>query len=209
MKVTICLLSLVLLTAMPVVAEVLQPVDALKAPIKQVVEILDDPQYDDPARRNDQRERIRMATNPMFDFDLIAKRATGRYHWENSFTPQQRQEFTDLFAQFLGNMYLSRISGDYKGLTVEYLDQDVDKARKRAKVRTRIPSSDGDIKVDYSMRLLGEQWKIYDVYVEGVSLVQNYQTQFRDLFEKETAKQVIDRLRQKIKEQGQEKNNSG
>lgn len=200
---------MILLTALPAGAEVGQPVDALKAPIQQVVEILDDPQYDDPARRNEQREQIRTATKSMFDFDLIAKRATGRYHWENSFTPQQRQEFTDLFARFLGNNYLLRISGDLKGLKVEYLDQDIDAPRKRAKVKTKIPASSGDMSVDYSMRLTDGQWKIYDVYVEGISLVQNYQTQFRDLFEKESAKQVIDRLRQKIKDQEQQVKSSG
>jgi phospholipid transport system substrate-binding protein len=194
---------------MPAVAEVGQPVDALKAPIQQVVEILDDPQYNDPALRSDQREKIRSTTQDMFDFELIAKRATGRYHWENSFTPQQRQEFTDLFARFLGNNYLSRISGDVKGLKVEYLNQDVDAARKRAKVKTKIPASSGDMTVDYSMRLKDGQWKIYDVYVEGISLVQNYQTQFRDLFEKESAAQVIDRLRQKIKDQEQQIKSSG
>ena len=208
MKGTICL-SIILMTALSAVAEIGQPVDTLKVRIQQVIEILDDPQYDDPARRDDQREKIRSVTKPMFDFDLIAKRATGRYHWENSFTPLQRQEFTDLFARFLGNTYLTRISGDEKGMTVEYLDQDIDQARKRAKVKTRVPSSDGNIDVDYSMRITDGQWKIYDVYVVGVSLVQNYQTQFRDLFEKESAKQVIDRLKQKIEEQEQQKKISG
>ena len=203
------LLASIILIALPAVAEIGQPVEALKAPIQQVVEILDDPQYNDPALRSDQREKIRSATKDMFDFDLIAKRATGRYHWENSFTPQQRQEFTDLFARFLGNTYLSRIKGDVKGLKVEYLDQYIDEARKQAKVKTKIPTTNGDLTVDYSMRLTDGQWKIYDVYVEGVSLVQNYQTQFRDLFEKESAKQVIERLRQKIKDQEQQTNTSG
>lgn len=202
-------LLIMLLAALPAAAEIGQPVDALKDPINEVVEILDDPQYDDPGRRDDQRERIRSATKVMFDFDRIAKRATGRYHWENSFTPQQRQEFTDLFAQFLGNMYLARISGDLKEIKVEYLNQDIDQKRKRAKVKTLTISSDGNINVEYSMRLKKGHWKIYDVYVEGVSLVQNYQSQFRDLFEKESASQIIDRLKRKIKEQEQQKESSG
>jgi phospholipid transport system substrate-binding protein len=199
-------LSVLLAATVLPAAEVGQPVDALKTPIQKVVDILDDEQYSDPARRGDQREKIRLVTKDMFDFDLIAKRATGRFHWENSFTPEQRREFTDLFAQFLGNTYLSRISSDTRGIKVEYLDQDVDDAHKRAKVKTRIPTSHGVISVDYSMRITNGQWRIFDVYVEGVSLVQNYQTQFRDLFEKETAKQVIDRLKQKIKDQEQQLN---
>jgi phospholipid transport system substrate-binding protein len=102
-------------------------------------------------------------------------------------------------------MYLARMSGDYKGIKVKYIDQEINQKRKRAKVRTITTSSDGDITVDYSMRIKDGRWKIYDVYVEGVSLVQNYQTQFRDLFEKESASQIIDRLKAKIKEQKQEK----
>ena len=102
---------------------------------------------------------------------MIAKRATGRYHWEKSFTPQQRQEFTDLFAEFLGNNYLTRINGTVKGLKVEYVDEMLDESGKRAKVRTKLPASNSDVAVDYSMRLRDGKWKIYDVYVEGVSLV--------------------------------------
>jgi len=199
-KRTLCLAILFLVAIVPAVkAE--KPVDALKGPIEKVIQILQDPQYDDPTRRADLREEIRALTNPMFDFELIAKRTTGRYHWENSFTPQQRQEFTDLFAEFLGNNYLTRINGTIKGLQIDYLDETIDDSGKRAKVRTKVPQSKGDMAVEYSMGLRDGKWKIYDVYVEGVSLVQNYQNQFRDLFEKESAAQVIDRLKQKIEEQ--------
>jgi phospholipid transport system substrate-binding protein len=186
-----------------------QPVEALKGPIDKVLQILEDPQYADPVRRGDLREKIRSVTNPMFDFELIAKRATGRYHWENSFTTQQRQEFTDLFAEFLGNNYLTQINGTVKGLKIEYLDEMLDGSGKRARVRTKVPGSNSDVAVEYSMGLRDGKWKIYDVYVEGVSLVQNYQSQFRSLFEKESAAQVIDRLKQKIKDQEEQEKNKG
>ena len=208
MKRILCFAVLLLVAIVPAVkAE--QPVDALKGPIDKVLQILEDPQYEDPARRSEQREKIRSATSAMFDFELIAKRATGRYHWENSFTAQQRQEFTDLFAEFLSNNYLTRINGNVKGLKVEFLDEVIDDSGKRAKVRSKIPESKGDVAVEYSMRLKDGKWKIYDVYVEGVSLVQNYQTQFRDLFEKESAAQVIDRLKRKIEEQKHQNETSG
>jgi phospholipid transport system substrate-binding protein len=204
----LCFAVLLLVAIVPAVkAE--QPVDALKGPIDKVLQILEDPQYEDPARRAEQREKIRSATSAMFDFELIAKRATGRYHWENSFTAQQRQEFTDLFAEFLSNNYLTRINGNVKGLKVEFLDEVIDDSGKRAKVRSKIPESKGDVAVEYSMGLKDGKWKIYDVYVEGVSLVQNYQTQFRDLFEKESAAQVIDRLKRKIEEQKNQNETSG
>ena len=205
----ILLLSILLLVSIVPTLRAEQPVDALKGPIDKVVQILGDPQYEDPARKADQREKIRSVTNPMFDFELIAKRATGRYHWENSFTALQRQEFTDLFAEFLGNNYLTQINGTVKGLKVEYLDEVIDDSGKRAKVRTKVPGSKSDVAVEYSMGLRDGKWKIYDVYVEGVSLVQNYQTQFRSLFEKESAAQVIDRLKRKIEEQKIQNETSG
>ena len=65
----------------------------------------------------------------------------------------------------------------------------LDDSGKRAKVRTKVPGDNGDVAVEYSMGLRDGKWKIYDVYVEGVSLVQNYQSQFRSLFEKESATQ--------------------
>ncbi len=204
------LLFLILLSVAIVPAvKAQQPVDALKGPIDKVMQILEDPQYGDPARRGDLREKIRSVTNGMFDFELIAKRATGRYHWENSFTAQQRQEFTDLFAEFLGNNYLIQINGTVKGLKVEYIDEMLDDSGKRAKVKTKIPGSSGDVAVEYSMGFKDGKWKIYDVYVEGVSLVQNYQSQFRSLFEKESAAQVIDRLKRKIEEQKHQNETSG
>jgi phospholipid transport system substrate-binding protein len=201
--------AVLLLVAIVSAVKAEQPIEALKGPIDEVVQILEDPQYEDPARRGDLRGKIRSVTNPMFDFELIAKRATGRYHWENSFTSQQRQEFTDLFAEFLGNNYLSQISGTVKGLKVEYIDETLDDSGKRARVRTKVPGDNGDVAVEYSMWLRDGNWKIYDVYVEGVSLVQNYQSQFRSLFEKESATQVIDRLKQKIKDQVEQEKTSG
>ena len=205
----ILLFSILLLVSIVPALRAEQPVEALKGPIDKVMQILEDPLYEDPARRGEQREKIRSATKDMFDFELIAKRATGRYHWENSFTVQQRLEFTDLFAEFLGNNYLTRINGNVRGLKVEYLDEVIDGSGKRAKVRTKVPGSKGAVAVEYSMGLRDGKWKIYDVYVEGVSLVQNYQTQFRSLFEKESAAQVIDRLKRKIEEQKHQDETSG
>lgn len=200
--------SILLWFAMTAPALAGTPIDALKGPVDKVIQILEDPQYDNPARRDELREKIRSVTNAMFDFELIAKRTAGRYHWEKSLTPPQRREFTDLFARFLGNNYLSRIDGTVKGLKIDYLEEVVEDSGKKAKVKTRIPRKDGDVNVDYNLWLKDGDWKIYDVYVEGVSLVQNYQTQFSDLFNKESAAQVIDRLKQKIDEQkNQEKTN--
>jgi phospholipid transport system substrate-binding protein len=181
-----------------------EPMEALKQPVEKVIAVLTDPQYDDAGRIDEQRRKIWEITNSVFDFELIAKRAAGRYHWQNSFTSEQRREFTDLFAEFLANVYLSRITGNYSKIEVEFVEQQMDDSGKRAQVKTVVTREKTPTPVEYSMWRREDGWKVYDVFVENVSLVQNYQTQFRSLLDKESGQQLIERLRDKIEAQKKE-----
>ena len=151
------------------------------------------------------REIIKIGDNKPIrvDFRLIAKRTIGRYHWKNSFTSQQRTEFTDLFAHFVSNNYLQRIQGTYQDIQIEYVGQEVSETKPIARVKTRLIRPSGDVSLDYSLRLRDGSWKVYDVFAEGVSLTQNYKTQFEKILMKETPAQLIDRLKKKIAEQEQ------
>ena len=102
MKIVLPLLAVVLMV-LPANLRAEEPISVIKTSVEKVVSILTDPQYDPPEQIDEQREKIWEVIRPMFDFELIAKRAAGRYHWQNSFTSEQRREFTDLFAEFLAN----------------------------------------------------------------------------------------------------------
>lgn len=204
MKIVLPLLAVVLVV-LPANLRAEEPIAVIKTSVEKVVSILTDPQYDPPEQIDEQREKIWEVIRPMFDFELIAKRAAGRYHWQNSFTSEQRREFTDLFAEFLANVYLSRVTGDYEKIEVEYLDQQINASGNRAQVKTVVTRGNTPTPVEYSLWRRDEGWKIYDVFVENVSLVQNYQTQFRSLLDKESGAQLIERLRDKIEEQEKQK----
>ena len=185
----------------PVMAVAEEPLQAIRVPIEKTIVILEDPQYQDPDKKDDQREKIWEIIQEIFDFNLIAKRTVGRYHWRNSFSQQQQKEFTDVFGEFLANTYLTRIRGTYDDISVEYVGQEINASKPTAKVKTKIIRKNENVLIDYSLRLRNGTWKIYDVFAEGVSLVQNYQTQIRGILSKESPDQLIDKLNAKIAEQ--------
>ena len=101
----------------------------------------------------------------------------------------------------LGNIYVDRIQGGYSDETIEFGDQILHDSRPLAVVKTFIVSARNRIPVDYSLIQKGDTWRVYDVKVEGVSLVKNYRSQFKEILSKESPDELIERLKQKVAEQ--------
>ena len=99
-----------------------------------------------------------------FDFTELSGRALAA-NWK-TLNPQQRKEFSEVFSEVLGNTYLDKIQGGYRDEKVEYIGQEMVSDTK-AVVKTKIIREKGEIPVDYSMRLKNDNWKVYDVQVEG------------------------------------------
>jgi phospholipid transport system substrate-binding protein len=192
-------LSLFLALAFSVAAEGLQALDALRGPVEQVIGILKDPRYSPAAAKDAQRDRLWEIIRGIFDFTAISARAVGR-NWR-LFDPGQQQAFTDAFSELLGNTYLSRIQGAYKDERIEFLGQEV-LENGTARVKSRIVREADAIPVEYSMQVEGGVWKIYDVNIEGVSLVQNYRSQFDQILSKESPARLIERVKAKNSAQG-------
>jgi len=174
-----------------------EPMETLKAPIEQVISVLNDPQYKTFPQKKIQREKLRDIISQIFNYSFIAKSVLGRYHWQNSFTLKEKEEFSDVFARFLGNTYLDQIQEGYEDEKVVFLDQEIINPSK-AIVRTAIIRKKTEIPVNYLMRAYNGVWKIYDVNIEGVSLVQNYRSQFRSILLNETAAELIEKLKSKV-----------
>jgi phospholipid transport system substrate-binding protein len=135
----------------------------------------------------------------MFNFDEISRRAVAR-NWRD-FSDAEKKQFTDVFAEFLGNTYIDKIQGEYHNEKIVYLSQDY-YSDQYAEVKTQILRESVEIPVNY--RLIKGQdgsWHVYDIIVEGVSLVKNYRTQFASILKKETPAQLIKRLNEKLVEQ--------
>ncbi len=189
-------IAILCLLALPFPAAATGPMETIKKPIDAVIAILNDPQYKSPDAHAAQREAIWKTVKPMFDFTEISRRAVAR-NWRD-FSDKEKAAFVDVFAQFLGNTYIDKIQGEYHNEKIVYLDQDLYQDR-YAEVRTQILRESVQIPVNY--RLLKEDdnaWKVYDIVVEGVSLVKNYRTQFASLLEKESPAQLIQRLNDKL-----------
>ena len=181
----------------PAYAQAPSPMNTIKERIDRVIELLNDPQYKDPAKRGDQREKIWETASPMFDFSEISRRTIGPA-WDK-FSEDQKNHFTKVFSEFLGNTYLDRVQGEYQNEQIVYVSEAV--REPQALVRTQLVRDKMVMPIDYRMRLDAGQWKIYDVLVEnGVSIVQNYRVQFQSILQKESPDQLIARLEQRLTE---------
>lgn len=176
----------------------IQPIDALRGPVASALGILQDPRYRAAAEKAAQKEKLWEIIRKIFDFEGITERAVGR-NWAR-FTPAQQRDFTDVFSTLLGDSYLNRIQGGYKNEKVEFLSQEL-LSETKARVKTRIVREVDTIPVDYSVRADGGDWRIYDVNIEGVSLVQNYRSQFDQILGSDTPDALIERVRAKNKAQ--------
>lgn len=194
------LLAVVVVMLMfPAAALGTEPMAVIKTPVDSVIAILNDPRYRAADTHAAQRDEIWTIVQPMFDFEEIAKRSVAR-NW-NDFSAAEKTSFTDVFAQFLGNTYIDKIQGEYHNEQIVYLGQDF-YADTYAEVKTQILRETFVIPVNYRM-LKGTdgQWKVYDIIVEGVSLVKNYRSQFATILSKDKPAQLIQRLNEKLAEQ--------
>lgn len=199
LKIIIMALMATLTMFTPASAEPADPMATIKGPIDGIIVILNDPQYKMKDARDVQRDRIWETVKPMFDFREISMRAVAR-NWR-SFSNEEKTQFTNVFATFLGNTYIDKIQGEYHNEKIVYQGQQI-KAEKYAEVKTQLIRETVETPVNYRMiKRQDGSWKVYDIIVEGVSLVKNYRTQFANILKKETPAQLIQRLKDKLIEQ--------
>ncbi|PYN98338.1 MAG: organic solvent tolerance ABC transporter substrate-binding protein [Candidatus Rokuibacteriota bacterium] len=183
--------SLLVLCAAPAWAGA--PTDQLKQYTNEVLKILDDPKLRGEGQALQRRAAVRKVALDVFDVGETAKRALGR-HW-GARTPEERREFTDLFADLLERTYLSRID-QYGGEKVQYVSEaiDGDNAIVRAKVITR---KGAEVPVESRLLRHGDRWLMYDVLLENISLVGNYRAQFDQIIRQSSYDELAKRLRDK------------
>jgi phospholipid transport system substrate-binding protein len=137
----------------------------------QVIEILKDPVLKD--RPDVRDEKIWQVVLRCFDFEEMGRRSLG-IHWRER-SAQEQKEFVELFGRLIHKSYAGRVAS-YSDEKVDYLGEAVDGAR--AEVKTKVVSKGTEIPVEYRLLQKSSSWVIYDVVIEGVSLVNNYRNQF-------------------------------
>ena len=138
------------------------------------------------------REKLRDALMPRFDWFEMARQALGK-HW--TAIPSRQHEFVAVFTEFLGNSYIGKI-GSYKDEKIVFVHESIEK--NLAQVNTKIiPSKGESTSVNYRLHRVQEEWKIYDVVVEDISVVANYRSQFNRIIANGSFEDLLKRLKDK------------
>jgi phospholipid transport system substrate-binding protein len=176
------------------------PTDQLRGRVERVLHVLEDPTFKQDTRTTERRAAIRAVAYEIFDFRELSQRALAR-HWQGR-SAGERDEFTQLFADLLERSYVSKIEMYSGGDRIQYTGEIAD--GDQATVRTRIVTRSGtEIPVDYRLHRVGDRWLVFDVAIEGVSLVANYRAQFNKIIQTSSFRGLVDKLKAK-KEEGLE-----
>jgi phospholipid transport system substrate-binding protein len=191
MKVAIVTLLVALLSAPALPVSAGEPTDQLKRQVDQVIKTLQIPELQKENKVEERRAAVRKAAAQVFDFEETARRALGR-HWQSR-TPAERQEFVKLFSELLEHAYISKID-QYHGEKILYLSETAE--GDQATVKTKIQTPKGtELPVDYRMHRADSRWLVYDVIIEGVSLVSNYRTQFNKIIQSASYEELLQKLK--------------
>ncbi len=167
------------------------PTDQLRAHVDRVIKTLDTPALKGEGKTKERRAAVRNIAGEIFDVPETAKRALGP-HWQAR-TPAEREEFVKLFSDLLESGYISKVDR-YEGEKVSYVGESLD--GDQATVRTRIVTKQGsEVPVDYRMQQREGRWLVYDVVIEGVSLVANYRTQFNKIIQSSSYGELVQKLK--------------
>ena len=183
----------VVLMAAALAVEAGIPTDQIRGGTDRVLRLLQDPELRKPARADDRRRQLRAVVDEVFDWQETGKRALAR-HWQ-PLKPEQRQEFSALFADLVERSYVSKIEA-YAGERILYVGETVESDQ--ATVKTKLVTRSGtEIPIDYRLQKEGDRFRVYDVLIEGVSLVGNYRAQFNRIIQQTGYDDLVRKMKNK------------
>ena len=187
------LLVLIAIFSMPSELHAATARESMEKTINDVLIILKDPSLKGDDHLSVKKERLWTVMDKTFNYTLLSRQALGK-NW-TQITPEQQKEFVRLYSALLGNTYLDRIIayGDEK---VE-ITKEIPLSKSIFEVQTVIHAQNGEIPVFYRLNMAENQWRVFDVVIEGVSLTMNYRSQFKDFLAKKTMNDLLSVLKKK------------
>jgi phospholipid transport system substrate-binding protein len=161
----------------------------IKQTVDEVLKVLQTPDLDKQQRR----DMVRIIVRPRFDYRAMSQIILAS-NWKQA-TDQEKNRFVDLFRELLEHTYFSAMES-YTGETVRMGRERI--TDKRAIVQTYVNTSNKEVPVNYNLRLKNDDWYAFDVTVDGVSLVSNYRTSFRNLVREKGMEGLLQELERKV-----------
>ncbi len=171
----------------------LSPQQQLKSGIDNLIEVLSDENLKGEASKKLLEEKVVQLFKQHFDLAYTSRMCLGR-HWRK-ISVAEKDEFISLFSDLLKSTYVGRVD-EYSGETVSYKKEMMQGSK--SLVKTVVTSKDKEIPVDYKMINRDGSWLVYDVIIEGVSMVRNYRSQFSSILQKKKFTELLDQIRDKI-----------
>ncbi len=183
------------LKLLPVSVFAASPQETIQTQVNLALEALRDPALKGESAKETKEKKIWTIIDGVFDYTELSKRTLAQ-NWKK-FSPDQQEEFTRLFGKLLGSVYIDRIMA-YKDEKVLF-GKVTNLSDKTAEVESEVLRSSKSIPIHYRMIFGNGEWKVYDVVIEGVSLVQNYRSQFREILTNRPPEDLLKMLRQKTR----------
>jgi phospholipid transport system substrate-binding protein len=183
----------ILLLVQPVWAAAGVPGDQVRQTTDKLLAILKDPQLKGESKKNERRDKLKEVIYQRFDFTEMARRSLGS-EWRRR-SPEEQREFVKLFTGLLERAYLDNIES-YNGEKFRYLKEQED--NNHAQVDTKITGNKGqEFSVNYRLHNRNGDWKVYDVVIEDISLVNNYRSQFNRMLATSSYEELVNRMKGK------------
>ena len=194
-----------LIFAVSTLSQAGEPTESIRKIADKIIAIVTDPELQTSGKDADEKESdkdkmkkrnrmVREVVDERFDWEEFSRRTLAR-HWRDR-TDDEKKEFIHLFGKLLERTYLDKVEG-YSGEKVIYLDEAFDGSYAVVNVKI-VTKQETEIPVKYRLKKKGNEWFVYDVIIEGVSLVNNYRTQFNSMIVRYKYQGLVNRLRAKV-----------
>ncbi|MDQ7788240.1 MAG: ABC transporter substrate-binding protein [Thermodesulfovibrionales bacterium] len=194
MKKYIVGMTLILCLIFPVSSFSGQPTDIVKGNLDKVLDVLRDPSLKAESARKAKKDKMRHISQEMFDFTELSKRSLGR-NW-SKFNPDQQKEFVGLYKSLLEDAYADKIML-YAEVKIVF-SKEVALTEKTVEVQSTALTKSGEIPIHYRVIMKDSVWRVYDIVIEGISLIDNYRAQFKEILVNKPPESLLETLRKKV-----------
>jgi len=194
MKKWVASATLLIFLMLPFLAFAGVPLDTVKTNVNSVLDVMRDPKLKGEAGKKVKEQRIVVAAEKLFDFVELSKKTLG-LNW-NKLIPEQRKEFVELYKTILKDAYVDKITA-YTNEQVNFT-KEVPISENMVEVQSSVVTKTAETPIFYRVIKKDSDWKVFDVVIEGVSLISNYRTQFREILGNNPPEKLLETLRNKV-----------